>query len=243
MIVVASRVPDVPDVSRLFLVAWLLWLISITDVLAGPIDRLNEVPIPPGTHLALVSAESDHNGALVSIATYQSTLSLDDTLAFYHDVWPHEKDSSVPGRLESVVGDWLLISRLRDDVNTVIQLNVTETSRSTGYLSVMAVTSPTVGKSGSHSQGGYREISKTISKDGSMSSIVSVLESNQSVSGFIRTLLRLRKDAGWQVTSQKQHADSQIVLMNRQSQRMEMVLSEGGQGTVIAVVNEVRYEK
>ncbi|MFT6878207.1 MAG: hypothetical protein ACJAZF_004338 [Granulosicoccus sp.] len=247
MITVASHFASFCRLSGLFWLVCLMFFISSTKVLAGSIDTLNKVPVPPGTRLSLVSAESVHNGASVAIATFESRLSLDDTLAFYKNIWPNEPESTVPGRLESVVGDWLLISRLHGDVNTVIQLNVTKTSRSTGFLSVMAINSPVAIKSPAwgapkiQDQDGYLELSRTTSEDGSLSSTTSVLESNQSMSNFIQSLLRLRVDAGWQLSSQKQHAGSQIVLMNRQSQRVEMVISEDRQGTVLAVINEVRY--
>jgi hypothetical protein len=229
--------------SGLSWVVCLLWFITNSHALAGSIETLNKVPVPPGTQLGLVGAESVHNGSSVSIATYESTLSLNDTLAFYDNVWPNELNSTLPGRLESVTGDWLLISRLRDDVNTVIQLNVNETSRSTGFLSVMAVNSSARQTSAIQNHGAYRELSRTHSEDGSSSSTLTVLQSNQSISSFIHSLLRLRMDAGWQLSSQKQYASSHIVLMNRQSQRLEMVISEDSPGTVLAVVNEVRYAK
>jgi hypothetical protein len=144
-------------------------------------------------------------------------------------------------RSPGVVGNWLLISRFRDDVNTVIQLNVSETSRSSGFLSVMVVNSPTQQTPAIQNQGATRELSRTNSEDDSSSSTLTVLQSNESMSTFIHSLLQLRMDAGWQLSFQKQYTGSQVVLMNRQSQRVEMVISEVSPGTIIAVMNEVRY--
>ena len=235
MIFIRSRLSGFPCV------VCLLWLMSSTHVLAESLDTLIKVPVPPGTQLGIVSVGSVHNGASVSTATYHSTLSLDDTLAFYENVWPHESNSKIPGRLESVVGDWLLISRIRDDVNTVIQLKVSETYRSTGFLSVMAINSSDLGTRKNDKQGNYQELSKTVSKDGALSSTFSVLESKQSMSTFIQSLVRLRTDAGWRLSSQKKYEGSQNLLMNRQSQRLEMVVSQDRQGGVLAVVNEVHH--
>lgn len=73
--------------------AVLIGLLLNSQAQAASMNRLDTVPIPPGTQLSRVSEKTEHNGAAVSIATYQSTLTLDDTLAFYKSTWPDKGNS------------------------------------------------------------------------------------------------------------------------------------------------------
>lgn len=228
--------------SILSTLAFLLCLLPSTSLLASSIERFKRVAIPSGTTLGLVSADSIQNGTSTSIATYRSTLSLNDTLAFYKDAWPNEPDSQLPGRLESIVGDWLLISRLRDGVNTVIQLKLSEKSRSHGFLSIKSVDSSHQPTRDMQRQSDYVELSRTLTADGPLSSTVLVLQSHQSMSLFIESMLRQRSEMGWNLSSQKQYEGSHILLMNKQLHRAELVFSPGDQGQTLAVINEVRYE-
>lgn len=226
-------------ITRLARIASLLIYVISMDLQAVSIDVLNRFPVPPGTQVGVVSEESIHNGASVSIASYQSTYSIDDTLAFYQNVWPDDEHSTLPARLESVVGNWLLISRLENGFNTVLQLDVTDTFRSTGFISVMAVNSSLPNTLNSQQHDGFKELSRTRSQDGAISSTVTVLQSNQSLRSFSDSVINQKIEEGWLLSSQRQHAGSYVVLMSRHKQRVELVFINDDQGAVLAVVNEV----
>ncbi len=236
---------QVSSIAKLVLLTAVCMVSMMSHASGDNAQRVRAVPLPLGTQIEWIASEAIHNDAPVSIASYDSPLSLTDTVEFYKQAWPEDADSTQPGMIESRVGNWLLISRLRDGVNTVIQLGVQEPSRSRGYLSVMSVNHSTIA-TGVKPIDGMQTLSKTHSVDGARTSTLSVHQSMRSVEDLKSALVRARENDDWILTSTQPYKESQIVLMSRRlfrtSGRLEMVITRNVTGQTVAVVNEVFHE-
>lgn len=238
---------------RLFLrvtrpIALVLGLVSIMilNPAAASGLALADIPVPVNTVLHVVAHDMKHNDNRVSLARYTSSLSIDQSLDFYRTLWSDSGVDDRPGMLENRVGEWLLISRLQAGYNIVIQLKSTEPFHSTGFLSIMPL--PDTQRSNSTSAdfttastvADLQLLSSTQTQDGKRRSLLTVYSTSQSVDVITDQYLRHLTDQDWVLVSKQRHARNTIVLLNRNTQRIEFVASGDTtkRGSVL-VVNEI----
>jgi len=222
-----------------------LFLLSAISATASA-QQLADVPVPFNTDLQVVASELAHNGHRVSMATYTSSLSLEESTDFYRRVWSGDSEARIPGMIEMMAGEWLLMSRLSNGYNTVIQLRLAEPHRSSGFVSIMPIPGFTPNKPISSpveyadAPDGLQLLSTTQSNDGSRSSRLSVYSSLQSIQLTTRLYIKHLQDLGWTLVSEQSHAQNKVVLLNQQSGQLELVVSNDSyQGGSVIVVNEI----
>ena len=91
---------------------------------ASTAERLSQLAVPFDAKVLSVGSNLEHNGQIVSMATYESPSSLDDTVTFYRERWSQEQTDGVPGMVENRAGQWLIIGQLQDGYQNVLQLNM-----------------------------------------------------------------------------------------------------------------------
>jgi hypothetical protein len=221
-------------------------VLLITSPVNASVEQLANVPVPVNTVVRIVSDDMIHNGSRVSLATYTSSLSLEESIDYYRGVWSGDTDSRIPGLVETQAGEWLMISRLRDGYNTVIQLRLAEPHKSTGFVSIMAIPGRVPNESSRNTVDntnpidGLQLLSSTQSSDGTRLSRLSVYSSSQSIESTTRLYVKHLLDQDWVVVSERVHAQSKVVLMNRKSQLVELVvIRETSRGGSVIVVNEI----
>lgn len=223
----------------------LVWILcgagSVESALAGAI---NDLPLPPGARVALIHNDILHNGLPLMMATFDSEHPLEQTRSFYLRVWSEDQDTSVPGLIEVQTGQWLLISRLRGGVNTVLQLSLSNAHRSEGFVSVLPVDHlPLLSKprEATH-DASLRSLSTTESTDLSGSSTVSVYRSDQRPDALMAAQIDRRLAGAWSLEYKQNHLQDIVAVMRRGTVSLEMVASVAEEGGSLLVVNEVSHE-
>lgn len=216
-----------------------LLLLSSTLMAGNASQSLMDVPLPFGTNVQSVGDDVVHNGQSMAVATYESPLSLTDTVAFYRQLWTAEPGRTLPGLVENTVGEWLTLGRLQDGFQTVLQLRLSEEHRSTGYLSVMSIEAGSAGSQSVSALPGLEPLSTTRSQDAGRSSVLSVYSSGESVASLVSQLAGHWQGRGWTLVSSEAYAQSQVLLLNRDAAQLEIVVNGNTRDTTIVVVNEV----
>ncbi len=216
-----------------------LVLPSPTLMASSASQSLVDVPVPFGTTMESVGDDVVHNGQSMAVATYESSLSLADTVAFFRQLWIAEPGETLPGMVENRVGEWLMLGRLQDGFQTVLQLQLTDSHKSTGYLSVMSIEAGSSGSQPVPPLPGLERLSATRSQDAGRSSVLSVYSSRESVDSLARQLAGYWQGKGWTLVSDEAYAQSKVLLLNRDSAQLEIVVSGDTRETTIVVMNEV----
>lgn len=233
--------------SRHFIANAIVILLFVTHTAASAsIEHLADVPVPANTSLQVVADRMIHNGNRLSLASYTSSLPLEESVGFYRGIWLNANDGQLPGMIETQVGEWLLISRLRNGYNTVIQLKLSEAHKSIGFVSIMPVPGLIANepfKSISldvNALDGLELISSTQTEDGRRHSLLSVYSTSHSVDATTRQYIEHLIGQNWVVVSRQVHAQSNVVLLNRKTQKIELVVSgDATRGGAVLVVNEI----
>ena len=101
-----------------------LLLLSLSGIALADAQRLYEVPLPPEVTSQSVAVNVIQQGHRLSMATLQNIGSIDVVFEFYRTTWENS-DTSLPGYVEELAGDWHIISHIEDGWNTVIQIRST----------------------------------------------------------------------------------------------------------------------
>lgn len=218
-----------------------LIILSSTLMARSAGQSLVDVPVPFGTHVQSVGNDVVHNGQTLTVATYESSLPLADTVEYYHRLWVAEPGKTLPGLVENRVGEWLTLGRLHDGFQIVLQLRLAENHRSSGYLSVMRIdaSASTSGSRSSPSLPGLERLSTTRSQDGGRASVLSVYASQESVETLARQFAGHWQGKGWTLVSNEAYAQSKVLLLNHQSAQLEIVITGEPRQNTIVVMNEV----
>lgn len=223
-------------------------LVSVKPLFANVrlVQLLRDIPLPQGASIQWVSDDVSHNGTELIIAHYDSPLSHQETIDFYQGVWPTDKNSTMPGLIKTEIENWLLISRFRENINTVLQLDSTNSDRSTGFLSSVDINSRVSVLTSADIFSGIELISHTSSNDEKTKSLLSVYQSGHSPESLIELMMGKFQDDGWQILDLRSLNESKVVSFRRSDlgkfRRLEMVVSKSATGGSLAVVNEVTYD-
>lgn len=221
------------------LFAAFLSLVAAGASASSTAEKLAQLPTPFGARVQSVGSDVEHNAQLMSLATFQSTSSLADTAAFYKDLWSQEQDADRPGFVENRVGQWLVLGHVQEGYQTVLQLSLAQSHRSEGYLSVMQLDQGGARVALPSGIPGMERLSTTHSSDAQRVSELSVFSSSESVEPLARELSSYWQSQGWTLVSNEPYSQSRVLLLNRQSAQLEIVVSSSpGDGTLV-VINKV----
>ncbi len=213
-----------------------IWLACCTQAFAL---ELEDIPVPHGTQIQIISSNVVQNGRALSLATYESSLSVEETAEFYRTLWADKSDEKLPGMLETQTEQWLMLSRVRDGFNTVIQLRQSEPLRGSGFVSIMALASSGQIDDQALQIPGLQLLSSTASQDGPRSSVMSVYTSTEPVESASKQFSQFLYTENWQLQSVQIYEQNTVMLLNRQSSQIEVVINEGPAGGTLIVMNEV----
>ncbi|MFK8078030.1 MAG: hypothetical protein AB8B84_15695 [Granulosicoccus sp.] len=236
------------NVSSIAFVVLVLSMFSVKSSFAtgSLVQLLRDIPLPHGASIEWVSNDVSHNGTGLVIARYDSPLSHQETVEFYRHIWPGDSDSSMPGFIETEIANWLLISRLSKGINTVIQLDSSNSGQSTGFISSVDINRPVTATTTTNTLSGLELLSHTSSNDNKSKSSLSVYKSGRSLETLTELMMGKFQSEGWQLVDLRPISESKIVSYRRgdwgKLMRLDMVVSMSASGGSFAVVNEVNYE-
>lgn len=221
---------------RLIFMALALALISISI----NADDLN-IPVPENARTAWISDSINQDGMQLAIQTFNSDDSVENILEFYREAWFKEGD--IPGFVENELGDWSVISQLRDDSNVVLQLKTNELGNTQGFLST-ATKFPRIDRPELNFpllDGTERFSSSYVEEDDAKVHTMTFL-STQSVGNTVSFYRKSMVRKGWEIARDKEVEGNQIMLFNnRNGDRCELVISQlDGESTVIHVNRVIR---
>ena len=203
-------------------------------------ESFSNIALPAGAKLYWVSKDLQQNGVFMSIATFQSPLSNDDVMAFYRTLW-RSRETEDPGYLEDRSGPWSIISKATAQRSIVLQLQDSDRSGSSGYMSIIPFSNIAVSAAiqpvippGAHI------ISSTRSGDLAQAGttwIISSAGDQLSAVSFYRSSFEQR---GWQLMSAAQHDGSFVLLFSRGGDRNDLVIGLNISGNTIIVLNQIR---
>jgi len=151
--------------------------------------------------------------------------------------------TALPG-LGRKFDNWVAISQLKNGVNTVIQFDMSAPPSESGFLSVIDLNHQVELHFDTHEHPGDAELlSSTRTDQHGQDSTVEVIKTNmsiESVSDFYRSNYR---GSGWKLVSDRPVREAQVLLFNKKNQKTEIVLTVGGVGHTVVVVNQVTYDK
>ncbi|MGQ7848685.1 hypothetical protein ACUNV4_29585 [Granulosicoccus sp. 3-233] len=214
-----------------------VWSASVAS--ATTAEHLSRIPLPFNASIQSVGNNLQHNGQQVSVATFRSAAPLDETVAYYRELWSQERAEGIPGMVENHAGQWLILGQLQNGFQAVLQLNREEHSRSEGFLSVMQLGAAHVSTSSDGLLPGMQRVSTTRSQDGGRVSELSVYLSSEAVEPLSRQLAGFWQSKGWILVSSETYAQNRVLLLNRESAQLEIVISQDSSGGTLVVINEV----
>jgi len=220
-----------------------LMLFGITCLLTTNVSAVEpDIRIPDSANTAWVSNNINQNGMVLSIRTFQSQEPVDSVFNFYRSAW--YADGEIPGFVENELGDWSIISQLRDDHNIVLQLKADETGGSNGFLSVARKTHGTEKPQIDFPMpAGTEPYSSTFLEEDGAEVHTMTFVSTQSVGSAINFYKDKLKRRGWALARADEIKGSEILLFNgRDGSRCEMVVHEIEAGVIAIHVNRVKRD-
>lgn len=218
----------------------LIFLLSAqSQFVAASEEVLNAVVVPEFAKTETVAINIIQNGHQLSIANLQSKSSIESILEFYRKQWNEPLAEGVPGFVENTAGDWFIISRPEDGWNQVVQIKEVE-GRVDGRISVMELKPATNAPPEIAMPGNASLVSSTGADDVGHKSNTYVIHAESGISSVSRFYRKHFENDGWSRVSDKNVNNSQVMLLQRSGERVELVVSrmpEGG-GSLI-VINKV----
>lgn len=176
----------------------------------------------------------------LSIQTFYLDNTVENVLEFYRDAW--FKEGEIPGFVENTMGEWSIISQLRDDSNVVLQLKSDDKGGAEGFLSIAKLnhgdSAPSV--EFPTPDGTEQFSSSYVEEDDAQVHTMTFLstQSPGNTANFYRSRMARK---GWQLTRDKEVDGNRVMLFNRKGDRCELVVSQlDGESTVIHVNRVMR---
>lgn len=215
----------------------LLHTIALCSCLFSAVGSANtqNVVLPENAQVAWISESINQDGMLLAIQTFYSDEPVESVLEFYREAW--HKEGELPGFVENTLGDWAIISQLRDDSNVVLQIKPDETGAAAGFLST-AKKNPGIGKPTNDfpMPDGTEQFSSSYMEEDDAEVLTMSLISTQSVGNAVSFYKSKLAGKGWELAREHDVDGNQIMLFNRNADRCELVVSQlDGESTVIHV--------
>lgn len=222
-------------------------------------EQLARLQVPPGSRLLSVGTDLDSNGHIMSVASFESAQPLADTVAFFRENWTEAASDNAPGLspspartgvdgdspqesmpalVENRIGSWLVLGRLQDGFQQVLQLNLDSPHKSSGYLSVMQI-GVGVHTGEDITLPGMELLSSTGSRDTTRTGRLSVYRASATTEALRHQLARFWEHRGWQAVSDRAEGAHRIQTFNRRNAQLDVVIGPGESGGSLVVVNEV----
>lgn len=236
------------NVSSIAFVVLVFLMVTVKSSLAtgSLVQLVRDIPLPQGAAIEWVSNDVSHNGMELVIAHYDSPLSHQETIEFYRHVWPGDSNAPMPGFIEKEIENWLLISRLSKGVNTVLQLDLSNSGQSTGFISIVDINTPVTVSTQANTLSGVELLSHTSANDEKSKSSLSVYQSGRSLETLSELMMGKFQGEGWQVVDVRPLSESKVVSFRRSDwgklMRLDMVVSKSVSGGSLAVVNQLTYD-
>jgi len=213
-------------------------LVGLLHVAYVAVANEVDVKVPQNAELAWVSSNINQNGMQLSIRTFRSPESVDEVFEFYRETWFHEGD--VPGFVENDMGEWKLISQLRDQHNIVVQLKPAEEGGSTGFLSI-AEKNPerSAAQVDFPMPDGTERFSSTYTEENDSQVHTMTFLSSQSIGSAASFYKSRLERKGWELARESEHKGSEFMIFNRKGDRLELVVTEIPGPTTVIYANRV----
>jgi len=151
------------------------------------------------------------------------------------------KDEQLPGYVESAVNHQQLISRMRDGLNIVLQLESTGENTTTGYVSVLALNTPQV----TEDHGVFSDLESLSSHrtvDGADTSWMRVYASRASVNRTRELYLQRLGSNGWHVLADHEVQGVWVTHLSRSTSRLELTFLDSREYASMVVAHRVDSE-
>ncbi len=199
------------------------------------------VELPSNASTAWVANKLNQNGMLLSIKSFHSDDAVDNVLSFFRERW--HRDGVRPGYVENELGDWRLISRLREYENTVLQLKENSIGGSIGFLSIAYLNQ-------SHAAAELdiplpddtkTYASSHISEHGSEATTLTLIsqQSPRQVSRIYRDLLSRK---GWSTVLDDVYQNSFVLVLNNNKKKIELVIQTLNEDESVIFINHVKRD-
>ena len=194
-----------------------------------------DIPVPQNASLAWISDSLNQDGMQLAIQTFYSDDSVDEVMAFYREAW--HKEGDVPGYVENTLGEWLIISQLRDDSNIVLQVKPGEAGNTTGFLSTATKNSGLKQPALDFPMpDGTEKFSSSYVEEDDAQVHTMTFISTQTVGNAANFYRNNMSRKGWELAREQEVDGNQIMFFNRDGDRCELVVSQlDGESTVIHV--------
>jgi len=223
-----------------FLVLLLAFMLPVqSQIVAASEEALSAVLVPEFANTETVAINIIQNGHQLSIANLQTKSSIESVLQFYRDQWKEPLADDVPGFVENTAGNWSIISRPQDGWNQVVQIRQAE-GEVEGRISVMELEPAANAPPDIAMPGNASLVSSTGADDIGHKSNTYVIFAESGINSVSRFYRKHFDNDGWSRVSDKNLNNSQVMLLQRAGERVELVVSrlpEGG-GSLI-VINKV----
>ncbi len=205
--------------------------------------ELPEITKPHNAELAWVSNNINQNGMQLSIQAFRSPDSVDSVMGFYRSRWGNDAASAEgdkPGFVENEMGEWQVISQLRDKHNIVLQLKPSYEGGSEGFLSsAVKVTSSGQIHIDFPAPDGAERVSSSIVEENNTESQTLVYVTQDNISNTASFYRRKLKSQGWRMATSQQHDGMEFMMFNRKNEKCELVVSPFEGGATVIYVNKV----
>lgn len=214
-----------------------LWVESLWAMLPD----LASFPLPDDMQMKMVAVDAIHNGVVLSMATIESGSPLSESVEFYRHTWSDPVSEGLPGFVELELNHWMVISRLNQGVNTVIQLDTTQPERTVGYVSQRRLAEALIVPDDTLFAD-LQRLSSTQSRDGSQLSVLTVYASHASVKATVQRTGRRLFDKGWSIVAMSEQTDATSIAFTQDKDRLEIVISSSQEFPSLVVVNRVMIQ-
>jgi len=204
------------------------------EVFAEPV-----VITPANAQLANVSENINQDGMLLNIQTFYSDDSVENVMSFYRENW--FTDGDLPGFVENTLGEWTIISQLRDNSNVVLQLKASENNGSEGFLSTAKINHGVSPPSTDFpTPDGTETFSSSYVEENDTQVHTMTFLSTQSVGKTVSFYRASLARKGWTLARDQAVEGNQVMLFNRNGDRCELVVSQFDSESTVIHVNRVK---
>lgn len=213
-----------------------LFLLFVSLPTYGSSELLYEFPLPANVKSQSVAIDIIQHGQRISIATLSNVQSMELLLDFFRDTW-NASHGDLPGHIEEQSGDWHIISRIEDGWNHVVQIRESVNGFE-AYISVLELKPVEHHTYQPAMPSGGVLVSSTTGNDFGKTAVTDVVFSQSregEVAGFYRNHFEANE---WLLVSDKAVEDSTVMLLQRNGEQAEVVVTQTRDGSV-AVINQV----
>lgn len=200
-------------------------------------EALLNVPIPATAKVTVIGLDMRQNGALMSISTFRSEASIENTLEFYRAAWPAREND--PGHVENTAGNWQVISRLDGDVNLVLQLQQSARGGCEGLFSAVQLNDIVGVAEAIDMPPGGEVVSSTVKADLGRTAKTWIIRSTSGVGHAVSFYRDLFDRKGWKLVSDRSATGPHVLQFNHRDGTVELVISQADDGSTLSILNRV----